>query len=463
MKQKFKNRKKCSELENSQNKLGSMPIGPLLIKMSVPMMISMLVQALYNIVDSMFVARISENALTAVSLAFPIQMIMGAIAVGTGVGTNAFVSRSLGKKDHDGAEKAANVQVFLSAAYTVIFMLIGIWGVRSFFQGQTEIVEIVDYGTQYLTIVCVCCVGAFFCQNFEKLLIATGNSAQSMISQASGAIFNIIFDWLLIFGIGPFPAMGIRGAAVATVLGQILSAIVALAFLRKHSGIRFNFKKMLPAAKVIRNIYSVGIPSMLTIGLNSLMSFSMNQILLGFSTTATAVFGVWLKLQSFAFMPVFGMNNGTIAIYSFNFGAGNIDRVKRTQRLALTVGFCVTLCAAILFELIPSPLLALFDASDNMLAIGTAALRTFSISLPFGAVSIILSSSFQSLGKSHYSLFINLCRQLIFMLPAAWLLSLGGNLALVWFAPIIAEGITMFVSLVLSRSVNRMLSARFSA
>lgn len=451
-------------MSQQPNKLETMPIGPLLLKMSVPMMISMLVQALYNVVDSMFVAQISEDALTAVSLAYPVQMIMGAIAVGTGVGVNAFVSRSLGARDREGAEKAANVQIFLSAIYTVVFALIGIFGVRAFFEAQTEIEAIVNYGTEYLTIVCIVCFGNFFAQNFEKLLIAVGKSTQSMIAQASGAIFNMLFDWLLIFGIGPFPEMGIRGAAVATVLGQILSALVALAFvLSDRDSLRFKLSKMLLSAKVLKNIYAVGVPSMLTIGLSSLMSFSMNQILLTFSTTATAVFGVWLKLQSLAFMPVFGMNNGTIAIYSFNFGAGNIDRVRKTLRLALTVGFIVTLAVAALYELIPGALMALFDASENMLAIGTPAIRIFSISLPVGAVSIILSSSFQSLGKSHYSLCVNLCRQLLVLIPAAWLLALSGNLNMVWLAPLIAESASLVVAVFMNRVVSNMLKQRFGA
>ena len=441
-----------------------MPIAPLLIKMSVPMMISMLVQALYNVVDSMFVARISENALTAVSLAYPIQMVMGAIAVGTGVGTNAFVSRSLGKKDIESAEKAADAQVFLSLMYALIFMIVGFFAVRPFFAAQTDIKEIIEFGNEYLSIVCIFGFGSFFCQNFEKLLIAIGKSTESMISQASGAVFNILFDWLLIFGIGPFPEMGIKGAAVATVLGQILSAALALSFLLKgKSEIDFKLKLKLPDISIVKNIYAVGIPSMLTIGLSSAMSFSMNQILLTFSTTATAVFGVWLKLQSFAFMPVFGMNNGTIAIFSYNYGAGNIDRIKKTLRLALCLGFAVTFVIGTLYEIIPATLLAMFDASENMLSMGISAIRLFSISLPFGAISIILSSSFQSLGKSKFTLFVNLCRQLLILLPSAWLLSLSRNLSLVWFAPLIAECATMLITLLLNKKMSALLREKFSS
>lgn len=438
-----------------------MPIGPLLVKMSVPMMVSMLVQALYNIVDSMFVAQISENALTAVSLAFPFQMIMGAIAVGTGVGTNAYVSRALGMGDKGGAEKAANVQCFLSLCYTVVFVLLGAFCARSFFTAQTDVQEIVDFGTDYLSIVCLFCAGSFFAQNFEKLLVALGNSGYSMISQASGAIFNIIFDWLLIFGIGPFPELGIKGAAIATVMGQFLSALVALALLLKDTGgIKFRLREMLPSGKVVKNIYAVGIPSMLTIGLSSAMSFLMNQILLTFSTTATAVFGVWLKLQSFGFMPVFGMNNGTIAIYSYNFGAGNLDRIKKTKRLALTLGTAVTVVVMLVYMLIPRTLLNMFDASEYMMSIGVTALRLCCVSLPLGALSVILSSSFQSLGHSRYTLFVNLCRQLIVLVPVAWLLSLSGTLELVWLAPLIAEAAAAAVAVLLDGRVRRSLAEK---
>ncbi len=448
-------------MDNRQEKLGTMPIAPLLIKMSVPMMISMFVQALYNTVDSMFVARISEDALAAVSLALPVQMIMNAIAIGTGVGTSAFVSRSLGQKNHETAERAANVQIFISAVYTLVFVLIGIFGVRTYFRAQTDVQSILDYGTTYLSIVCCCCVGAIFCQNFEKLLIATGNSAQSMISQASGAVFNILFDWLLIFGIGPFPALGIRGAAIATVMGQILTASMAFFFLRKYSGLKFRFRLMLPRRDIVRNIYAVGIPCMLTVGLDSVMSFIMNQILLVFSTTATAVFGVWLRLQSFAFMPVFGMNNGTIAIYSYNYGAGNIDRVKKTIRLAVTLGICVSALISIFYELSPRFLLNLFDAGENMRSIGTLAIRCCSISLPFAATSIILGSSFESLGRPQYSLFGNLFRQIIFLCPLAWLLSLSGELSKVWLAPIFSEIAATIVTLLFFRSVLRKLAREF--
>ncbi len=444
-----------------ENPLGTMPIVPLLVKMSVPMMISMLVQALYNVVDSMFVARISENALTAVSLAFPIQMTMSAIAVGTGVGINACISRFLGQKNHADAQRAANVQIFLSAVYTLIFLVIGIFLVRPFFLAQTDITDIVESGVSYLRIVCVFSLGCFFCQNFEKLLVAVGNSTQSMIAQISGAVFNIVFDWFLIFGIGPFPELGIKGAAIATVLGQLLSAIVALVLcLRSGSGIRFRLREMLPRRDIVRSIYAVGVPSMIIVSLNSIMSFAMNQILLGFSTTATAVFGIWMKLHSFGFMPVFGMNNGTIAIFSYNYGAGNIDRVRKTLKLALIVGFCVSLAVMIIYQCIPGTLLRFFDAGPAMMEIGLSAIRICSITLPVGALCVIVSTSFQSMGRAHYSLFINLCRQVIFMLPFAWLLSLSGNLRNVWFAPIIGEAIALVFAVLLYRKISVVLAEK---
>lgn len=325
-------------MAQQENKLGVMPIGRLLLVMSVPMMVSFFIQALYNVVDSIFVAKISENALTAVSIAFPMQNIITAIGVGTGVGVNAMVPRYLGQGRQRDAEKIANVAVFLSACYCVIFVLVGLFVVGPYYRMQTDVPEIVDGGIRYLRVVCMISFGAFFGQNFEKLLVATGNSFHSMISQASGAIFNIIFDPLLIFGVGPFPKMGITGAAVATVLGQIFAALVAfLLAMKKQRAVRIHFGAMLPDLRSLKEIYAVGIPSILTVGLGSAMSFFLNQIFLAFSTTATAVFGIWLKLQNFCYMPVFGLNNGTIPMISIISGAGHMDRVHKTIRLALTV------------------------------------------------------------------------------------------------------------------------------
>ena len=367
-----------------ENKLGTMPIGRLLMAMSIPMMISFFIQALYNVVDSIFVAQISENALTAVSIAFPMQNIITAIGVGTGVGVNALVPRYLGQQRQRDAEKIANVAVFLSVCYCVIFVLVGLFVVGPYYRMQTNVAEIVEDGVAYLSVVCVVSFGAFFGQNFEKLLVATGHTVCSMISQATGAVFNIIFDPLLIFGIGPFPEMGVTGAAVATVLGQIVAAIVAfLMAMKKQNSVRLHLQAMLPDGRSLKEIYSVGIPSIITVGLGSAMSFCMNQILLGFSTTATAAFGIWLKLQNFAFMPVFGLNNGTIPMISYNYGAGKMDRVHKTIHLALAVALILMCLLLIIFELCPTQLLELFSATENMFAIGTVALRLTCLQFAF--------------------------------------------------------------------------------
>lgn len=445
-----------------ENKLGTMPIGKLLLVMSIPMMISFFIQALYNIVDSMFVARISEDALTAVSIAFPVQQVITAIAVGTGVGVNALVPRFMGQQRTDYAIRIANNAVFLSACYTVIFMVIGQTLIHAYYVMQTDVTDIVELGTQYLTIVCTVCVGAFFSQNFEKLLVATGNTFLSMAAQASGAIFNLIFDPLLIFGIGPFPALGVRGAAIATVGGQIFAAIVALILLLvKEKTIRLRFRSMRPSWGVIKSIYSIGIPSMITVGIGSAMSFFMNQILLAYSTTATAVFGIWLKLQQFSFMPVFGMNNGTVPMIAYNYGAKQIDRVKHTVSLAMKVAVSLMVVLLVIYELVPGVLLGLFDASENMLSIGNVALRLLCLSLPIGAASIICSSSMQAIGRSGQALLINLLRQLFLLVPIAFLISITtGRLDLIWIATPVAEALALIVALRFRASFNAFLDSQ---
>ncbi len=442
-----------------ENKLGTMPIGRLLLAMSVPMMISFFIQALYNVVDSMFVAKISEDALTAVSIAFPMQNIITAIGVGTGVGVNAMVPRFLGQKRQKDAEKIANVAFFLSFCYCVIFVLVGLFVVGPYYRMQTDVAEIVEDGIEYLTVICVASFGAFFGQNLEKLLVATGKSLCSMVSQAVGAVFNIIFDPLLIFGIGPFPAMGVTGAAVATVLGQILGAVVALILvLTRQKSVKIHFRAMAPDGRSLKDIYSVGIPSIITVGLGSAMSFCLNQILLGFSTTATAAYGIWLKLQNFSFMPVFGLNNGTVPMISYNYGAGRMERVNKTIRLAMEVALGLMCLLLVIFELCPGPLLAMFSATENMLSIGTVALRITCLSLPFGAIALIFSSSFQALGRSRYTLLVSLCRQLLFVVPLAWGLSLTGRLTMVWLAIPLAEALSAAMAMGLRRKMVRELA-----
>ncbi len=446
--------------ERQENKLGVMPIAKLLAVMSVPMMISMFIQALYNVVDSMFVAKISEKALAAVSIAYPMQNVIIAIGVGTGVGIMALVPKSLGRGDKETANRAANVQLFLAFCYSIIFVFAGLFLSEKFYRVQTDDLEIVENGVQYLRIVCVFSVGAFFAQNLEKLLVSRGSSTLSMISQAAGAVINIILDPLLIFGIGPFPALGVTGAAIATVLGQVFAAVLAFSFnLRLKDEIRFSFRHILPSAKVVKDIYAVGIPSMLTVGLSSAMTYCINQIFLAIGTTATAAFGIWIKLQSFGFMPVFGMNNGSIAILSYNFGAKKIDRVRKTLSLAMKVGVSVSALVMVLYMIFAHGLLSMFSATENMYAIGMRAIRICSISMPFGACTVIFSSAFQSLGRSRYTLLINSCRQLFVLVPTAWLLSLLGDIGVIWLAFPIAEAITMALATFIGIRLIRSLSA----
>ena len=434
-----------------------MPIAKLLITMSVPMMISMLIQALYNVVDSIFVAKISEDALTAVSLSFPLQNLLCAIAVGTGVGVNALVSRSLGEGNIRRAEKAANVQMFLDLVYTLATVVFGIFFARTYFSAQTDVTSIIDYGEQYVSIVCIWSLGLYFSQGFEKLLIATGHATLSTIAQAIGAVANIILDPIFIFGLGPIPAMGVPGAAIATVIGQFAATACALVFnLKYNKATHFDLRQLLPDRKILKFIYAVGLPSMLTIGLNAITSYCMNAIFLAFSTTAAAVYGVWTKLVSFAYMPVFGMNNGTIAIFSYNLGAKKIDRVFDSLRLSLILGLCITAGIALIFELFPGLLLNFFSASDFMMSIGRPALRLLAPSLIFGATSIIISSACQALGHARHSLLINLSRQFFFLLPIAFGLSLSRRLGIVWLAPLFAEALALaFVVIRIHRKMLR--------
>ena len=402
----------------------------------------------------MFVARLSEDALTAVSLAFPFQNLMIAVGVGSGVGVSALVSRSLGQGDRAGAERTANVQNTLSIIYALIFALLGGFFARRFFQVQTDNETIIGYGATYLRICCLLCLGMFLAQNWEKLLVATGSSVLSMVCQASGAVVNIILDPLLIFGVGPFPRLEVAGAAWATVTGQVVAALLSWIFCLKYNkATRFHLKQMALSWPIIRNIFSIGVPSTLTVCLGSVISYGMNAIILPFSTTAAAVFGVWLKLQYFAFMPVFGMNNGTIAIYSYNYGAGRLDRIRRTLRLALLVSAAFTLLATLVYELLPDTMLGLFHASDFMLDMGRPALRICALSLALGAMSVIFSSSFQSLGYSGFTLLVSACRQVIFALPLAWLLSRTGILERVWLAVPVSEGLSFVLAFFLSRYV----------
>lgn len=423
------------------NKLGTWPVRKLLVNMSLPMMISFFIQALYNIVDSMFVAQISENALTAVSLAFPMQQVANAIAVGIGIGMSALIPRFMGENDAKKANQVAHVGIFLNASFAVLFILLGLFCSHSIYVIQTNVKEIVDYGTIYLRISWGVCIGVFFDQYFEKMLVCSGNSLLAMVAQASGAIFNIIFDPLLIFGIGPFPKMGIAGAALATVMGQIFAACIGfLLNMTKNSWIHFHFKEICFRKDIAKQIFSVGIPSMVTIGLSSATSFCVNMIIIGYSTTATAVYGIWLKLQNFCFMPIFGLNNGMVPILSYNFAQKKWKRVKDTANLAFCFSVGLMIVVGIFLELYPNFFLQMFNASDKMLAIGIPALRICVVSLPFAAISLIRTTSMQALTYARYTLIVNILRQFVIIIPTFYILSLVfGQVGYLWFALPITE------------------------
>lgn len=442
--------KEQNNAPRAENKMGYMPLGKLLISMSLPMMISMFVQSLYNIVDSIFVARISENALTAVSLAFPVQNLMFSVALGTAVGINSLLSRRLGEKNFEEVDKVANNGIFLAVCGFIVFMIVGFIVPRPYFQSQTDNAEIIEYGVTYMRICLIACAGVFCSITFERLLMSTGKTGLSMVSQLTGTAFNLIFDPILIFGLLGFPAMGIAGAAVATVLGQFAAMTVALILnITKNKEIRLSFKGLKPEGQIIGKIYAVGIPSIIVMSIGSILVYFLNIILGSFTTTAIAVYGVYFKLQSFVFMPVFGLNNGSVPIVGYNFGARNKQRVMRTIKLSCIAAILIMLVGLVIFELFPRQLLSLFAASDEMYKIGTVALRIIAVHFPIAAFSIILSSVFQALGKGIQSMVISFSRQLIFLLPAAWLLSLTGNIDNIWWSFPIAEFLSLVVCCIL--------------
>ena len=430
-----------------ENKMGVMPVNKLLLSMSLPIMISMLVQALYNIVDSIFVAKISENALTAVSLAFPIQSLMIATATGTGVGVNAILSKSLGEKNFEKANRTAVNGVFLAVMSYILFVIIGLTVTMPFYRSQTSDAEILAYGKQYLTIVCVASIGLFAQIIFERLLQSTGKSIYTMITQGTGAIINIILDPILIFGLLGFPAMGVTGAAVATVAGQIVGGIMGVVINEKvNHEIKLIWKGFRPSLQMIGAIYRVGVPSIIMQAIGSLMTYGMNLILISFTSTATAVFGVYFKLQSFIFMPIFGLNNGMIPIVAYNYGAGKKERLIKTVKLSVAYAMAVMVIGFLIFQTLPQVLLQWFNASDRMMEIGVPALRIISISFLLAGFCIICGSVFQALGNGVYSMVVSIARQLVVLLPVAFLLSKLGNVNYVWWAFPIAELMSLALS-----------------
>ena len=433
-----------------ENKMGTMPIGKLVFNMSLPMMVSMMVQALYNIVDSIFVAKLSENALTAVSLAFPLQTILIAVGTGTGVGMNALLSKSLGEKDFKKANKTATNAAFIYAVSYIVFLILGFTVVKPFYRSQvgSTDAEIMTMGVDYLSTVMIFSFGIFTQVFFERLLTSTGRTIFSMTSQLSGAVTNIILDPILIFGMFGAPKMGVTGAAVATVIGQCVAGLVAGTCNHKFNyEVRFQFKGFKPDFKIIGTIYAVGIPSIIMQSIGSVMTYCMNRILIEFSSTATAVFGVYFKLQSFFFMPVFGLNNGITPIIAYNYGARQRKRMVKTIKVSLVTAFCLTFIGFVLFESIPQALLGLFNASNDMLKIGVPALRTIGVHYLIAWFCIIAGTVFQALGKAVFSMVVSIMRQLVVLVPAAYLLAKFGGLHMVWWSFPIAEVMSFIVSL----------------
>ena len=442
----------------AENKMGTMPIGKLLFNMSLPMMISMLVQALYNIVDSIFVSKLSENALTAVSLAFPLQTLLIAVATGTGVGMNALLSRFLGERKFKEVNKIAANAAFLYLLSYIVFFILGFTIVKPFYASQIKGADVVimDMGIDYLRTVMIFSFGLFTQIYFERLLTSTGKTIFSMTSQLCGAVTNIILDPIMIFGLLGCPKMGVTGAAAATVIGQCVAAVVAFTCNHKFNHeIKLSFKGFRPNGKIIGTIYAIGIPSIIMQSIGSVMTYSMNRILITFSSTATAVFGVYFKLQSFFFMPLFGLNNGITPIIAYNYGAQNRKRMTKTIKLSLITAFCLTFVGFVCFEGIPQVLLGMFNASKDMLKIGVPALRIIGIHYLIAWFCIICCTIFQALGKAVFSMIVSIMRQLVVLIPAAYILSKLGGLHAVWWSFPIAEIVSLAVSLTFLIIVNR--------
>lgn len=445
----------------AENKMGVMPVNKLIINMSLPMMISMLVQALYNIVDSVFVGMISEQALTAVSLCFPAQNLMIAVATGTGVGVNALLSRSLGEKNFDKVNKLANNGVFLAVISSLVFVIFGFFGAEAFMRSQTGVEEIVQYGTSYLRICCGASLGIYLEIIFERLLQSTGRTMLTMCTQGVGAIVNIILDPIFIFSsedsfLGFGLGMGVTGAAVATVAGQIVAGVIAVILnAKKNPEVKVDFRKFRPDGKLIGQIYKIGVPSIIMVAIGSVMTYCMNKILILYTPgkeTAATVFGAFFKLNSFICMPIFGLNNGVIPIIAYNYGARNKGRMLTTVKLAAVYAEIFSVLGAVLFLTIPDKLLGFFSASPEMLAIGIPALRIIGSSFTLAGICIALGAAFQALGKSFFSMLVSLIRQLLVLTPVAFFLArygmTVGNPDLVWWAYPVAEITSLTVSII---------------
>lgn len=438
----------------AENKMGVMPVNRLLFSMSLPMILSMLVQALYNIVDSIFVAQIGETALAAVSLAFPVQNLIIAVSVGTGVGVNALLSRSLGEKNQENANLAAVNGIFVFFLSYLLFAVFGLFFARMYFTVQTSNPEIIEQGTIYLSVCSIFSFGIFLEIALERIMQSTGRTIYNMITQGLGAIINIILDPILIFGLFGFPRMGILGAAVATVIGQIIAMLLLLYFnIRKNSDVNLNMRRFRPDTAIIAEIYRVGLPSIIMQSISSVMTFGVNKILLLFSETAVSVFGIYFKLQSFIFMPVFGLNNAMVPIVAYNYGAARKDRIMKTIRSSVTAAVAIMLAGLAIFQIFPEQLLYLFDASEHMMGIGVPALRIICLSFLFAGYCIVIGSVFQALGNGVYSLITSAARQLVCILPAAWLFASVFGLHAVWYAFPLAEIISVVLTTLLFRRI----------
>ena len=443
------------------NKMRTMPVAKLLFNMALPLAISMLVQALYNVVDSIYVSRISESAVTALSLAFPIQHLIIGFATGIGVGMNSLLSKSLGENNRERVNQAAGNGIFLMLIAVVMFMLFGVVGARPFFAVQSSVEETVKGGGDYLTICSLFCIGIFVEVLGERMLQASGRTIYTLFTQGTGAVVNIILDPVFIFGVPELgiPALGMAGAAIATVIGQWIAAILAVIFnLTKNPEVQFTLKMIRPDRKVLGKILSVGIPSIIMMAIGSVMTFAINGIFQGFKDygeTATAVFGVYFKLQSFVIMPVLGINNASVSIIAYNYGARLPQRITGNLKCALTTALTIMFLGVAVFQLFPTVLLGLFEPTEEFLAMGISALRIVSLGFPFAAVSIALSASFQAMGVGIYSTITSLCRQLVVLVPVAYLLSLSGDVHLVWWAFAIAEIVSMTLTLLFYSRIYR--------
>lgn len=449
-----------------ENKMGTVNVHSLLLSMAIPMMISMMVQALYNVVDTMFVSRLGQDALTALSLAFPVQNLLIAVGVGTGVGTNALLSRSLGEKKFDKANKVANNGLFLSFISAFVTMLMGIFLARPFFKSFGTSDTVVNLGTQYLSICMIFSVGLFGQTMYEKLLQSTGKTAYSMVVQLIGAVTNIILDPIMIYGYLGLPAMGVTGAALATVIGQIVALICGVFINRRFNGeISVSLRRIVkPDREIIKGIYSVGIPSICMASIGSVMNVGINQIMRFFDSataaTGQAVFGIYFKLQSFVFMPIFGLNNGMVPIVAYNFGARNKERIRKTIKLSVTYACLIMAVGLILFQFIPEQLLRIFDTGNDdmkeIIRIGVPMMRSISLSFVFAGYCIVAGSVFQALGHGMLSLIVSVLRQMAVLVPAAFLIAFfTRDITLMWLSFPIAEIASITLSMLFMKKIYK--------